>query len=222
MFRRFKVIYRKIRSDGLISGMSWLITRLYHRVIPQKQVIWSTDLTLMDAEGFSLPDDLKIQRVHSIDQVNEDDLKILMECKSELMGSVASIFIRDRFNKGAVLWLYKVDGNLAGYCWTIVKNHSEPAFFPLTDTDVHFVGTEIFPDFRGGDLFRLFDEATKINLKKEGSRRYFSETYLWNERAVKAILKKTSARKIGIATRFSIFGKNIVIWHDMSSKIAFK
>lgn len=221
MLRRFKVIYRKIRSDGLISGMSWLIITLYHRVIPQKMVIWFTDFTLIDDEGFSLPDDLKIQCFHSIDQVNKEDLKILMECKSELMGSAASVFIPDRFNKGGVLWLYKVGGNLAGYCWTIVNNHVTPTYFPHTDADVHCVGTEIFPVFRGGDLFRLFDEGIKINLKKEGARRYYAESYLWNIRAVKAHLK-TSARKIGIATIFSVFGKNVVIWHDVSSKIEFK
>lgn len=222
MLRRFKVLCREIKSAGFISAMRWLTFTLYYRIVPQKQVIWYTDLTLIDAEGFSLPESIKIEHLHTIDQVSEVDMNMLTKCKSELMGSAASILIPERFNKGAELWLYKVDGKLAGYCWTIVKNHREPTYFPLTDTDVHFIGTEIFPDFRGGTLFRLFDEGTKINLKKEGCKRYYSETFLSNEHAVRAILKKTSARKIGIATRFSIFGKDVVIWHHMSSEQGFK
>jgi len=53
-------------------------------------------------------------------------------------------------------------------------------------------------------------------MKNEGYKRCYSETYIWNKRAVKANLK-IGSRKVGIATRLKIFGKNVVIWHDMSS-----
>ena len=196
------------------------MARAFHRLIPRKQVIWFTDLTEIDSDGFFMPDNLKIQRFDSIEEIDSKDLKKLTECGTELMGSAGSNLIRERFKKGAVLCLYKENDKLAGYCWTIVKKHIRPPYLPHTETDVHFFGTEIFPGFRGGYLFRLFDEGTKIIYKKEGVKRYYSETYLYNKRALKAIFK-TSARKIGIATRFSIFGKNVVIWHDMTSKANF-
>ena len=206
-----------VKSEGAIVGLTWLITTVYHRVIPQRQVIWLTDLTKVDSEGFSMPEGIEIKRYHSIDEIDKEDYKVLIERGTSLMGSAASILVRERFEKGAVLWLLRENGQLAGYRWTIINNHVTPTYFPHTETDAHSIGTEIFPDFRGGHMFRLFDEGLKTILKKEGSKRYYSETFLWNKRAVKAILK-TSSRKIGIATRFSIFSKNIVIWHDMTTK----
>jgi hypothetical protein len=220
MFRRLKALYLKVKSNGFVYASKWLITTLYHRLIPQKQIIWYTDLTEIDSEGFSMPDNVVIQRFYSADQVDKEDLKTLIECGTDLMGSAGSILVRERFNKGAVLWLLKENGRLAGYRWSIINNHVTPTYFPHTETDVHSIGIEIFPGFRGGDLFRLFHEGTKVVLKKEGSKRFYSETHLWNKRAVKAY-SKTNSHKIGIATRFSVFGKNVVIWHDMTGKTDF-
>ena len=217
MLRRLKRMVSIVKSEGAIVGLTWLITTVYHRVIPQKQVIWSIDLTKVDCEGFSMPEGVEIKRFHSIDEIDKEDYKVLIERGTSLMGSAASILVRERFNKGAVLWLLKKNGQLAGYNWTIINNHVTPTYFPHTETDAHSIGTEIFPDFRGCHLFRLFLEGRKVILKKEGSKRYYSETFLWNKRAIKANLK-ISLRKIGIATRFSIFSKNIVIWHDMTAK----
>ena len=217
MFRRLRVLYHKIRSVGIMRAIVWIIITGYHRIIPQRQVIWCTDLTKIDSEEFSLPDNVVIQGFYSIDEVDKEDLKTLINCGTALMGSAANILIRKRFNKGAVLWLLKTNQQLAGYRWTISNNHVTPTYIPHTETDVHSIGTEIFPAFRGLDLYILFDQGTKIIFKNEGFKRFYYETYLWNKRAVKAILK-TSSHKIGVATRFKIFGKNIIIWHDMSSK----
>lgn len=220
MIRRLKRLLKEIDKRGIFGGIKWLITTSYHRLLPQKQIIWCTDLTQMDAEGFSLPDNLKIQRFYSIDQVDKEDLKTLIECGTELMGSAASSLIRERFDKGAVLWLYKENGILAGYRWTIANNHVTPTYLPHTETDVHSIGEEIFPAFRGRNLFLLVRTSCRIIMKNEGFKRFYSETYLWNKRAVKAILK-AGGRQFGIATMFSIFGKNVVIWHDMTCKTDF-
>ena len=124
MFRRMKVLYLRVRSDGITAAIRWLITTVYHRTIPQKQVIWCTDITEINPEGFSIPDNLKIKYFYSIDQVDKKDLKTLTEYGgTELMGSAARSIIHDRFAKGAVLWLLKEDGKLAGCRWTIVNKH---------------------------------------------------------------------------------------------------
>lgn len=220
MLRRLKRIADIVKSEGITAGITWLITTVYHRVIPQKQVIWLADLIKLDSERFSIPDNIEIQRFNSIDEVDKKDYKSLIECGTDLMGSAGSILVRERFDKGFVLWLLKENGQLAGYRWTIVNNHVTPTYVPHTETDAHSIGIEIFSDFRGSHLFRLFDEGIKIALKKEGYKRFYSETFLYNKRAIKAILK-TSSRKIGIATRFNIFGKNVIAWHDMTGKTDF-
>ncbi|MGB5157634.1 MAG: hypothetical protein WBN77_09395 [Desulfobacterales bacterium] len=221
MFRRMKVLYLRVRSDGITAAIRWLITTVYHRTIPQKQVIWCTDITEINPEGFSIPDNLKIKYFYSIDQVDKEDLKTLTKYGgTELMGSAASSIIHDRFAKGAVLWLLKENGKLAGYRWTIVNKHMLPPYVPHTESDVHIIGTEVFPGFRDRELFQIFIKYSNITLKNEGFKRNYSETYLYNKRAVKAILK-IGARKIGIARRFSFFGKNVVIWYDMTGKTDF-
>jgi hypothetical protein len=68
MFRRLKRIANIVKSDGLISGISWLITTLYHRVIPQKQVIWLADLTILESERISIPDNIEIRCINSIEK----------------------------------------------------------------------------------------------------------------------------------------------------------
>ena len=221
MFRRLKRIADIFKSEGIIGGLIWLITTIYHRAIPQKQVIWCTNLTELNGEGFSIPDHINIERLYSLDQLDKRDYKTLTECGTDLMGSAGSIIIRERFDKCAVLWLLKENGQLAGYRWTIVNNHVTPTYFPHTEGDVHSIGAEIFPNFRGRNLLFLFQINSFIIMKNEGFKRFYAETYVWNKQAVRAFLK-TNLRKVGIATRFSFFGKNVVIWHDMTGKIECK
>src|SRR5437870_1855519 len=57
--------------------------------------------------------------------------------------------IRERFQKGASLWLVKSDGKLAGYGWTFIGRTIEPHFFPLGKDDVHLFDFLVFPEFRG-------------------------------------------------------------------------
>jgi hypothetical protein len=219
MLRRLRRMAKIFRSVGILACIAWLIAAVYHRVIPQKQVIWLADLTEVDSEKFLLPNNVEIRRYRSIDEIDKKDYDDLVELGTSLMGSAGNILIRKRFGLGAVLWLLKVNGQLAGYRWTIANNHVTPTHLPHTESDAHSIGIEIFPIFRGSHLFRQFDEGLKILLKKEGYKRFYSETFLWNKHAIKAI-SKTSSCKIGISTMFCIFGKTIVIWHDMTSDTA--
>jgi hypothetical protein len=219
MLRRLKAVVKKVRTDGIISGIRWLIIKIYRRMLPHRQTIRFADLGEISSDGFSMPDNIKIQRFHSRDQMNKEDLKILLESETELMGSAASNLIHQRFEKGGILWLIKVDNNLAGYRWTIVKDPITPTYVPHTEKDVHVIATELFKEYRGKNLFILFTKHMMITLKNEGFKRVFSETYLWNKRADNALSKIEYYRKIGIARRFSFFGRNIVIWYDMSNKI---
>jgi len=217
MFRRLKRIKGMIKSDGFILAIKWLSETIYHRLIPQKQVIWCDDISEIESAGFSVPKEIDVQRFYSIDQIDQNDFKILSEYGTDLMGSAGSILIHDRFAKGAVLWLIKVNGILAGYRWTFNNDHTNPTYVPHTEKDVHSIGVELFPAFRGQEMFNLFKKSMYITLKNELFKRFYLKTHLWNRRAVKAFLK-TDTHKIGIATRFRIFGKNVVIWHDMTCK----
>lgn len=217
MFRRLKTICLKFRSAGIIAGIKWLITTIYNRVIPRNQVIWFTDLTEIDSAGFLLPDHIEVKRYYSLNEIDKEDYKTLVECGTALMGSAGSILIRERLNKGAVLWLLKENGRLAGYRWTIAKDTLLQTYMPQTETDVHEFANEIFPGFRGRNFGQLTFQQTLIMLKNEGFKRYYAEIYKSNIRALKSTAK-TVLKQIGVARRFNLLGRNVVIWYDMYNK----
>lgn len=216
MFRRLKYLAKRIKTDGLVSGLRWLFVTIIRRIVPHRQVIWFVDLTKITSDEFSLPHNMFVKRFRSQDEMDEDDLNTLIKCRTELMGSATNEMINKRFKNGAVLWLIKEGDCIAGYSWTIVKDPITPTYIPHSEDDVHRIGSEIFSGFRGRNLFQLLTKYMLITLKKEGFKRFYSEAYLWNKQAISAMLK-TDYRKIGVAKRFSLFGRNVVIWYEMSN-----
>ena len=60
--------------------------------------------------------------------------------------------IKERFDKGASLWLIKFEDRLAGYGWTLQGRTIEPHYFPLGQDDVHLFDFHVFPKYRGRGL----------------------------------------------------------------------
>jgi RimJ/RimL family protein N-acetyltransferase len=217
MIRRFKHIFNIIQSEGIIVGLRWLFQTIYHRAIPQKQIIWFADLTEIDDTDFCLPAEIEIRRYTSRKELSKEDYEALVENGTALMGSAARILIDQRLEKGATLWLLKENGSLAGYRWTIVKDTLLGTYVPHTDLDVHEFGVEVFSGYRGRNVFQVFVKHALITLKNEGYKRFFTEVHIWNARSMKA-MSKTDLKKIGLARRFQFWGRNIVIWCDIYNK----
>lgn len=203
---------------GFFGGLRWLLITVKHRIIPHKQIIWLVDLNEIDDKDFLLPKDIEIIRFRSKEEVDDVILNRIIEGGTDLMGSAADEILKKRFENGATLWIMIADGKVAGYKWTIVKDPLTPTYIPHTQKDIHGIGGEMFGSFRGRNLFQIFTKYKLITLKREGFSRFYSETYIWNKAAVKACLK-TDYREIGIAKRFNLFGRNIVVWYDMSNKL---
>lgn len=216
MMRRLKRAVKVFSNKGVFHGIKWIMVTLFRKVIPHKQVIWCTIIDEIDFENFKLPENLSVQRVTSISDLSLGDFKTLKE-DTVLMGSAGHIMIGKRFSTGGTLWLLKCEGKLAGYRWYFANDHIHPTYLAYTEKDIHSVGAEILSDFRGKHLAPIFEKEIFRILKGEGLKRCYSETYLWNKQAVKSFLK-TDKQKIGIASRFNFFGKNIVIWHDMTEE----
>lgn len=217
MIRRLRRLSKEIKKRGLWGGIKWLLIITKRKIVPHRQVIWFIDLREIDSETFSLPDNVEVKRYYREDEIEHADYIRLVETGTELMGSNAIQLIKERFNNGAHLWLIKENGQFAGYKWSIVKDPLTPTYIPHTEKDVHGIGGELFEEFRGKGLFEIFDNYQFIALKKDGFSRFYSETYEWRESAVRTLSKSKIRRKIGVAKRFSILGRNIVIWYEMSN-----
>jgi hypothetical protein len=213
MIRRLKRLLKEIGKRGVFGGIKWMTIEIERKIFPHRQVIWLVDLMEICDEKFALPDDIKIKRYNGEDEIEHGDYIRLVETGTELMGSNAKNIIKKYFNKGAQLWLMKKNGQLAGYKWSIVKEPLLPTYIPHTEKDVHGMAGEMFEEFRGKGLFQIFTNYQLIALKKDGFSRLYSESYVWDKLAVRALSK--IYRKIGEATIFRIRGKKIVIWHEM-------
>lgn len=217
MAKRLKTVFSRIRADGPAAAAAWVLRTLYFRIIPQKQVVWCTDLADYVPDT-AIPETITFKRIPAFHDLDEADYETLVGRSSELMGMSQCAFIRKKFDQGAVLWLIMAQGRLAGYRWTLFHDRvSSSVFFPHSEGDVHSVGAELYPDFRGKNIYQMSNTYLKSTLKNEGYRRLLSETYVWNKRAIRALLKEGN-RPVGIATKFRLGNTMIVIWHDRTGE----
>ena len=58
--------------------------------------------------------------------------------------------MRQRFALGATLWLFKQDGEVAAYGWTLIGQNSRAALCPAgAECDAHLFDFFVLPKFRG-------------------------------------------------------------------------
>jgi hypothetical protein len=221
MMRKLKILGKTlakiIKLDGFIPSMRWLFFEIFPKIVPQRKTIWVRDITEIEEEGFELPPNITTMPFRSCEEMEEGDLKLLIESNTELMGRRAEYIIKERFDKGAVLWLIKEDGRLVGYRWIIAKDPLYPTYFPHMESDIHGIDAEFFKDSRGKGLTGITQKKTMIALKQEGFKRWISEISPRNKSSIRANLKM-GHQQIGVARRFSLFGRDIVIWSDMCNK----
>lgn len=216
MLRRLSRLSKEIDKRGLLGGINWLLTTLIRRIFPHRQVIFFADLMEMDSNNLSLADNVEIKKYSRKDEIEHAEYIKLVETGTELMGSNAANLIEERFRNGGQLWVIRENGLFAGYGWAIVKDPLTPTFFPHTEKDVHHLAGEVFQEFRGREVFRILTQYMLIDYKKEGFSRFYGQVYEWNKASIRANSK--FMRKIGVAKRFSILGREIVIWYEMLNK----
>lgn len=119
--------------------------------------------------------------------------------------------IRERFEKGASLWLIECGNRLAGYGWTIRGQTIAPYYFPLAHEDVHFFDFHVFPQFRGQGINPCLVSRILDDLAKESAGRAFIEVAEWNYAQLSS-LEKTSFRYLGEVRSFVILDQIFVSW----------
>jgi len=214
---RYNLVERSIgfyRKNGLQKTFSrgWLSLR---------RMVWQSEMVLFYTLLGELSDikndqlySFKIERIKREEDIPDLAFRRLLNHWNE---TIMRRHIKERFGKGAVLWLAKLGKNYAGFGWSIIGTPIEPYFFPLTDTDIHFFNFHIFPEYRGRGINPLLVNHMLLLLKQEGLERAFIETHAWNKAEIRSI-EKTYFHKLGEVRKVTIFGKPIVYW----SKISFQ
>jgi ribosomal protein S18 acetylase RimI-like enzyme len=119
--------------------------------------------------------------------------------------------IRERFEKGASLWLLESEGQLACYSWTIKGRAIDGYYFPLGSDDVQLFDFYVFPKFRGRAVLWILLAEILQALRAEGAARVFGDVAEWNQPSL-SFYKMTPFRLLGMVRTYRILGQVIIRW----------
>jgi len=210
MIRVFRSrINRYYRTHGLWGTVLHALLYLKRHTLPEKVIVYVAELAEITNPGDNRAQDLRIERIISADALGELELRaLLVQRDPELMRSQ----IRERFSKGAWLWLAKLDSDVAGMLWSLRQKPLKPYYFPLLERDVHLFDDEVFPEFRGKGINSSLVTSVLTELSMLGSSRAYIETAPWNHAEIKS-LSKTPFRELGVARKVRILRRTVTIWY---------
>jgi len=204
-FTRFAKYYKK---HGLLKTFQKVCQDVQHLFFKSQMVLYYAELKELPDTGLSLPQNINIECRRTYDDAYLSDMQKLTDYRSE---KLLTKKIKDRFEKGAVLWIIKQDGAIAGFIWSIRGKTVKPYYIPLTPDDVFLFDVEVFDTFRGRGLYPLLTNYMVGKLKSEGVIRAFGDIRAWNASSILGA-KKTYFHKLAEVRTFNIFGRNITMW----------
>ena len=119
--------------------------------------------------------------------------------------------IKERFEDGALLWIMKLNSDIAGYGWTTRKTMAAAFPLPITPHDAILFDFEIFGEYRGRGFYGLLVNYIFGQLKLMGTTRAFGLLSGWNSSVIRAI-ERTHFHKFREVRNFHVFRRNIIIW----------
>ncbi len=173
-----------------------------------RMVVFYCDLATLTAPLVNIPNSLKAERVRSYSELTPQDLQ---EMTNFWNPRQAHRNIRERFEKGASLWLVKSADKLAGYGWTLQGRSIATYYFLLGEDDVQLFDFYVFPKFRGRAMHWLLTAYILQTLATEGRARAFADTGEWNQAQLSSF-KMTPFRRLGLVRSLTIFGHTFVSW----------
>ncbi|OGP54351.1 MAG: hypothetical protein A2162_03535 [Deltaproteobacteria bacterium RBG_13_52_11b] len=179
-----------------------------------RMVIFCCSLTMAEFDKNNSFGHFTVERRNSQDEISDEEMERLLFYWNR---DIKLRQIRERFAKGAVLWLAKSKSETTALGWSIVGKTIRPYFFPLRRYDSHLFDYEVFPDFRGQGVNRLLVNHVLAVLKTEGVNTAYIETYAWNEAEIRS-LSRTIFKKLGEAIKFQFFGKTVVVWAGLKEE----
>jgi GNAT superfamily N-acetyltransferase len=189
------------RRAALVFGRALFSNRMvlfYYDL--SRQGSWPADLTIS----------VKVERKRSEFDLDSQDLQEIIKFWNP---KLASRQIKERFRRGASMWMIKSEDRLAGYGWTLQGCTIEPHYFRFGEDDVHLFDFLVFPKYRGQGLNSLLVTHILRNLAAESSGRAFIEAAEWNHAQLSS-LRKTPFHRIGQARKLTILRRIIVCWDE--------
>lgn len=173
-----------------------------------EMVVFYCDLDPDKLRPVRIPTGFSIERIESPMELSNADFQ---QVTTFWNPKLASASIRERFEKGASLWMVKTADRVAGYGWTLRGHTIGPYYFPMGTNDVQLFDFYLAPKFRGRALHWLLTSYILHHLAAEGGSRAFADTGEWNDPQL-ASFRMTPFRQLGQLRTFRIFGRLLTCW----------
>lgn len=207
LLSRFAEYYRR---HGFSATLRRLGLAARRALFSGRSILFYCDLSTLSADTAKLPDFLKVERKRSEAEITLEDFTTITSFWNP---KLACRNLKERFAKGASLWLIRSSGSLAGYGWTLCGKTMEPHYFQLGPDDVQFLDFHVFPKFRGRALDWILITHILRVLSAEGLARAFGEAGEWN-RASLASFRMSPFSPLGSARKTTVFGHTVVFWDE--------
>jgi ribosomal protein S18 acetylase RimI-like enzyme len=198
------------RRHGLWATVRRIGVALKRALFSGRSILFYCDLATQTSPPRELPTFLKAERIKSLAELNSEDLEAMTSVWNP---QLVRRNMKERFGLGASLWLIKSHDKLAGYGWTLQGRTVEPHYFPLGPDDVHLFDFHTFPQYRGQGMNPTLVARVLRSLAKEATGRALIEAAEWNVTQLSS-LSKTPFRCLGMAKKWTIFGRTFVRWAE--------
>jgi GNAT superfamily N-acetyltransferase len=200
--------YQKRHGVAATLLRVWLALR--RSLFAARMVVFYCDLASQKLRPIHGPAGCCVRRIRNLEELGSDRFQ---EITSFWNPKLAQQNVRERFERGASLWLVESDNQLAGYGWTLEGDAIEPYYFPLGAKDVQLFDFYIFPEFRGRTYYWLLTNHILYTLAAEGWSRAFADTHEWN-RAQLAAFQMTPFRALGSVKTYKLFSRVLTSWRS--------
>ena len=207
--------FKYYHQHGFIGTVGRIFREIWLVISKKRFVLYYVDLPISSTDKRTFPSNVQVLPKYNMEEINTDEMNVLASYRGI---DVIKYHAKKRFDKGAILWLAKIDGKTAGMIWSLRGRTMEPYYFFLTDNDVHLFDNEIFKDYRGGGINTVLIERVLLELKNMGAIRAFISTNLRNK-AEQRSLGKTSFKKFALARKFHILNRDISIWSKTATDL---
>src|ERR1039458_7426313 len=160
------------KRNGLRATVCRAELAVRRALFSSRMVVFYCDLAKQTTAPANIPSSVNVERLRNHAELSPQDMQ-------EMTGSwnpkLAQRNMRERFGKGASLWLIKSEGKLAGFGWTLRGSTMEPYFLPLGKDDPYVFDGFILPQYRGRGLMPLWLNHALHELAAERRGRAFTE-----------------------------------------------
>lgn len=205
ILRRLGHYYQK---GGLLKTCRRVVEYPYRAIFKNQRILIYADLGKVGDSVLILPAGILIERKNTYDEAVQLDMQTMIDYWNK---ESMTERVKGRFAKGAILWVVKLRGEIAGFVWSISGKMLSPWYLPVTPHDGYILDAVTFEEYRGRGLYPLLMNYVLGKLKSEGISRMVGELYTTNTSSIRG-LEKTHYRQFGKARKFRVFGRNITIW----------